>query len=167
MGAQRNALLKDWKISAFHTIEDFLVNGAHDARGQESIEVGPWRNRRREACPRLSSLVAHEGFESSAILPIEDFLFAHAEAGKVILRQINPALAGILSDVAQDICELQGVAKVHGIGFALGILATEDFYRNQSHRTGNTPAVEFQVGKVLESTRLDIRGAAFDDLGKN
>ena len=89
--------MKDGKIFPFDAVEYFLVNGAHDPCGQERFEVGPWRHRRREACPRLRSLVAHEGFESSAILQIEDFLFAHAEAGKVILRQINPALAGILS----------------------------------------------------------------------
>ena len=96
----------------------------------------------------------------------KDFLLADAEAREVFQRQVDSSLPGVLSDIAQDICELQRMTEMNGIGLASGIATSENFYRNQPHRAGYAPAVEFQIRKRCKTVRFDIRGATTDDFRK-
>jgi hypothetical protein len=137
------SFLEDGKILLLESVEDFPVNGLHDAGGEEGFEVHLRRDGCGEACARAGGLVVHEGQKARAGACGENLFLGDTKLLKGIQRQINPPLAGVFAHIPQDICELQGVAELDGIALAFGGAAAEDFNGNKTNGAGDAPTVFF------------------------
>ena len=111
----------------FELAQDASVDPSHRARWQKGFPILAWRNRRRIAGGGAARFECHQAPESQARSGFEDFLLGDSKSREVFEGQVNPPLAGVLADIAEDVRELHGLTKMDRVCFALGIPATENF----------------------------------------
>ena len=97
---------------------------------------------------------------------------AVAEAGEILLRQVDAAAGPVLAHIPQDVGELVGNAEGHGRFAGIGPLAPggrcvggvdpHHLLGHQSHRAGNAIAVEVQLLEAGVAGRGEIHPHALD-----
>src|SRR6267378_3695962 len=104
---QRHALVEDAKAPRLDLSEQREVDAAHDLRGHERARVGHGKRRPRllVVLARARGLGGHEAYEGVAVAADLEILRAHAESPKLLLRDVDPAVAGVGADVADDVGE--------------------------------------------------------------
>src|SRR5438132_8633621 len=79
----------------------------------------------------------HQTNEAWVVSPLAQLVYRVLEPLQVLSRQIDSAFFQVATNIADDICHLQGQSKLNRILFAGGIPITKNFDAHQSDRTGN------------------------------
>ena len=164
--AQRHPPPKHRESLLLDLAQDASVDPSHRPRWQERLEILARRNSGRIAGGGATGFKCHQTLELLPWSGFEDLLLGDSKSREVFERQVNPPLAGVLPDITEDVRELQGMAKMDRVGFALGITATKNLKRNESGHGSYFPAIGFQIGNGLEAARVDIRSAPAQDFEK-
>src|SRR5216117_3742896 len=86
-------------------------------------------------------LGGHEAYEGVAVAADLEILRAHPGGPEVLLRDVDPAAAGIGADVADDVGELQRHAEAHRVLARARVGVAEDLDAAQAHGRGHAVAV--------------------------
>ena len=89
-----------------------------------------------------------------------------AELPEIIPGQVDPPVAGVVADVAEDVGQLQRDAAVLGepLGLAPSRAISPDMQAAQSDHRCHVIAVVRQLGEGCEAPRLDVHRDPLDDL---
>ena len=98
-------------------------------------------------------------------LPSE-FLFRIAEASDFLQRQVDTVSGHVLLNVPQNVGQLHGKAKVHGVFHGLGMPVAEDLQTDESHDGGHPIAVESELFEGLISVVGKVHLHAANDVLK-
>src|SRR2546425_393410 len=114
---QRHARVEDTEAPRLDLLEQREVDAAHDLRRHERARVGRGKRRPRPGVvlARARGLGGHEAYEGVAVAADLEILRAHPGGPEILLRDVDPAAAGIGADVADDVGELQRHAEAHRV----------------------------------------------------
>ena len=117
-----HALFKDRVALIAQLFENLAVDLGHHPGGQQAVLIlgrqQAFGLTVKAACAPV--LQFHELNEALVMTTIEDFQLADAEVSQVFQRQVDAAVvAGVFSDVADDVGELEGVAEVDGVVYII------------------------------------------------
>src|SRR2546422_635801 len=162
---QRNALVEDTEAPRLDLLEQREVDAPHDPRRHERARVGRGKRRPRPGVvlARARGLGGHEAYEGLAVAADLEILRAHPGGPEVLLRDVDPAAAGIGADVADDVGELQRHAEAHRVLVRARVGVAEDLDAAQAHGRGHAVAVRRQVLERLVRRALQVHLAALDD----
>ena len=111
-------------------------------------------------------LELHQGGEFGGALCGENLCFGYAEAGKLVLRQVDSFHACVFADIADDVGQLEGEAQCFGVlqGALVGV--AEDAGNQPPDYACDAVAIVLQVVKGGVAVVVQVHFHAADDVGK-
>src|SRR5206468_11618280 len=105
---------------------------------------------------------ADEFAKLGVVMSLEEICLAVPKICKIFLGKIDAALFSIRAEVAQNIGELKGHAKIYSIVLGVGGDRTKDVQADQPDDRGDTITIERQLIERPIPCRRQIHLNAFD-----
>lgn len=164
------ALVKNLEVIVAHFMKDIVVDISHALGCAECLAIAHGKGGGGILIEALCAVrdEVHHGEETTIVNATDEIALGILEARHVLEWDVDAyVVMEVLTDIAEDISELEGMTEGDRVAGGIWVLAAEDLDGNEAYAASDSVGVLFQLLPVAKAAvRGEVGLAACDEIEK-